>query len=108
MMGLSMDAFRGGPRIRCRGTPSLCGVYDARLQVLNQALLQADAATATFLQALADDQVKFSGDTVWVLRDGQSFSPVDGSVQMSHILKNVVSAPIAATIKNITVENKAK
>ena len=57
------------------------GDTDARLQVLNQALLQADAVTATFLQALADDQVKFSGDTVWVLRDGQSFSPVDGSAQ---------------------------
>ena len=57
------------------------GDTDARLQVLNQALLQADASTATFLQALADDQVKFSGDTVWVLRDGQSFSPVDGSAQ---------------------------
>jgi len=24
MMGLSMDAHCGGPRIRCRGTPSLC------------------------------------------------------------------------------------
>jgi urea transport system permease protein len=57
------------------------GDTDARLQVLNQALLQADAATATFLQALADDQVKFSGDTVWVLRNGQAYSPVDGSAQ---------------------------
>ena len=29
MMGLSMDALCGGPRIRCRGTPSLCSTYDA-------------------------------------------------------------------------------
>ena len=30
MMGLSMDVLCGGPRIRCRGTPSLCGASDAR------------------------------------------------------------------------------
>ena len=29
MMGLPMDALCGGPRIRCRGTPSLCSACDA-------------------------------------------------------------------------------
>ena len=78
LLGLSMGV-QALTMAQARGMAD--GDTDARLQVLNQALLQANAATATFLQALADDQVKFSGDTVWVVRDGQSFSPVDGSAQ---------------------------
>ena len=78
LLGLSMGA-QALTIAQARGMAE--GDTDARLQVLNQALLQANAATATFLQALADDQVKFLGDTVWVVRDGQSFSPVDGSAQ---------------------------
>ena len=78
LLGLSMGA-QALTMAQARGMAA--GDTDARLQVLNQALLQANAATATFLQALADDQVKFLGDTVWVVRDGQSFSPVDGSAQ---------------------------
>jgi urea transport system permease protein len=57
------------------------GDTDARLQVLQQVLQQADPATAVFLQAMADDNVKVSGDTVWMLRQGQPLSPVDASPQ---------------------------
>ena len=68
------------------------GETDARLQVLNQVLQQADAASVAFLQALTDDRVKVLGDTVWLVRDGQSFSPVDGSVQpMPEDAQDVVS-----------------
>ena len=52
------------------------GETDSRLEVLNQALQEADAATAVFLQALADDAVKVAGKQVFVLRDGKAFDPV--------------------------------
>ena len=32
MMGLSMDAHSGGPRIRCRGTPSTCSAVEHTLR----------------------------------------------------------------------------
>jgi urea transport system permease protein len=54
------------------------GETDARIIALQQALSQADEATARYLQALADDAVKFKGTQVWVLRDGQSLDPVSG------------------------------
>jgi len=37
------------------------GDTDARITALQQALSQADEATARYLQALADDAVKFKG-----------------------------------------------
>ena len=52
------------------------GETDSRLEILNQALQEADAATAVFLQALADDAVKVAGKQVLVLRDGKAFDPV--------------------------------
>ena len=52
------------------------GETDNRLEVLNQALQEADAATANYLQALADDAVKVLGNQVFVLRDGKAFDPV--------------------------------
>ena len=67
LLGLSMGAH-ALTMAQARGMVD--GDTDARLQVLNQALQQADAASAAYLQALADDQVKFSADTVWVVRDG--------------------------------------
>ena len=68
------------------------GDTDARLQVLQQVLQQADPATAVFLQAMADDKVKVSGGTVWMLREGQPLSPVDGSpLAMPDDAQDVVS-----------------
>jgi urea transport system permease protein len=52
------------------------GETDNRLNVLNQALQEADAATAAYLQALADDAVKVAGQQVFVVRDGKAFDPV--------------------------------
>jgi urea transport system permease protein len=55
------------------------GETDNRLEVLSQALQEADAATANYLQALADDAVKVAGKQVFVLRDGKAFDPVTAS-----------------------------
>jgi urea transport system permease protein len=55
------------------------GETDNRLEVLSQALQEEDAATANYLQALADDAVKVAGKQVFVLRDGKAFDPVTAS-----------------------------
>ena len=54
------------------------GDSDARIEGLNKAITTADARTAAFLQALAEDAVKVSGDKVVVVRDGQGTDPVTG------------------------------
>jgi urea transport system permease protein len=54
------------------------GESDARIEGLNKAIATADARTAAFLQALAEDAVKVSGDKVFVVRDGQGTDPVSG------------------------------
>ena len=55
------------------------GEPDARIEALNKAVINADATTAAFLQALSDDAVKVAGDTLVVLKDGQGFDPVSGA-----------------------------
>ena len=47
------------------------GETDARIAMLQKSLAQADAQTAVFLQALADDAVMVAGDKVVLVRDGQ-------------------------------------
>jgi urea transport system permease protein len=54
------------------------GDTDARVTALQKALASADATTAAFLQAMADDAVKISGSQVLVVRDGQAFNPLSG------------------------------
>ena len=68
------------------------GETDARVQSLQKALAQADAQTALFLQALADDAVVFSGDKIAVLRDGKTLDPVSNeAVTMPDNAESVVS-----------------
>ena len=55
------------------------GESDTRVEALNKALANADDKTAAFLQALADDAVKFAGDKVFVMRDGKGRDPVTGA-----------------------------
>jgi len=57
------------------------GDTDARITALQQALPQADEATARFLKALSDDAVKVKDSQVWVWRDGQSVDPVTGEAR---------------------------
>ncbi len=55
------------------------GESDTRVEALNKALANADDKTAAFIQALADEAVKFAGDTVFVVRDGKGSDPVTGA-----------------------------
>jgi urea transport system permease protein len=55
------------------------GETDDRIAAIAAALTaEPDDKTAAFLQALADDAVKFKGEQVFVLRDGQGVDPVTG------------------------------
>jgi len=54
------------------------GETEARIEALNKAIATADDKTADFLQALSQDVVKFSGDKVFVVRDGKGSDPVTG------------------------------
>jgi urea transport system permease protein len=65
---LTMDEARG----------IAVGDSDARIEALSQAVAQGSEKTALYLQALADDVVKISGDQVIVVRDGQGLDPVTG------------------------------
>jgi urea transport system permease protein len=55
------------------------GEPDQRIAALAQVVVaEPDARTAAFIQALADDAVKFKGEAVFVVRDGQGIDPVTG------------------------------
>jgi urea transport system permease protein len=54
------------------------GDTDARIEALAKAMPTADNRTAAFLQALADDAVKASGDRLFIVRDGNGVDPVSG------------------------------
>ena len=54
------------------------GETDQRIESLQKALVQADAKTAVFLQALADDAVVMAGEQVLIVKDGQAIDPLTG------------------------------
>ena len=56
------------------------GDTDARIAAMQQAVQQPDAAVAALLQALAEDAVKTSGGTVYLVRDGQARDATTGAV----------------------------
>ena len=55
------------------------GETDARIEALGKAIGDADGRTAAFIQALADDAVKVSGQQVFIVRDGKGSDPVTGA-----------------------------
>jgi urea transport system permease protein len=55
------------------------GETDARIEALNKATATPDEKTAAFIQALANDAVKLSGERVLIVRDGKAFDPVTGA-----------------------------
>ena len=68
------------------------GETDARITSLQKALTLADAQTAVFLQALAEDAVMVAGDKVVVVRDGKALDPVSNAeVKMPDNAESVVS-----------------
>ena len=55
------------------------GETDERVAALSRAAVNADARTAAFIQALADDAVKTHSEKVFVLKDGKAFDPTTGA-----------------------------
>lgn len=55
------------------------GETDVRIEALNKAMLVADDKTAAFVQALADDAVKISGDQVFIVKNNKAFDAVTGA-----------------------------
>ena len=55
------------------------GEPDARIEALNKSVINADAPTAAFLQALANDAVKVAGDVMVVVKDSKGFDPISGA-----------------------------
>ncbi len=55
------------------------GDTSSRVEALNRAAATADDRTAAFMQALADDAVKTTGDTVFVVRGEKATDPVTGN-----------------------------
>ena len=55
------------------------GDSDDRIAALNKAAAAADDRTAAFLQALADDAVRFKDDKVFVIKDDKGYDPVTGA-----------------------------
>ncbi|MDD2845817.1 MAG: urea ABC transporter permease subunit UrtB [Rhodoferax sp.] len=55
------------------------GETDARIAALNQAVARADAGTAVFLQALADDAVKLVRGQAIMVRDDKGVDPASGT-----------------------------
>jgi len=52
-----------------------------RIAALNEAVAHADERTAAFIQAMADDAVRFTGEAVFVIRGGKGYDPVTGAEQ---------------------------
>ena len=73
------------------------GEPDARIEALNKAVINADATTAAFLQALSDDAVKVAGDTLVVLKDGKGFDPVSGA-----------SMPVPEGAEDVMINNRMR
>ena len=55
------------------------GETDARIEALNKAVVQADAGTAVFLQALADDAVKLVRGKAIMVRGDKGIDPASGT-----------------------------
>lgn len=55
------------------------GDTDERIAAMQGAVAQADARTADFLKALADDAVVVADGKAWVVRDGKGQDPVTGA-----------------------------
>ena len=68
------------------------GDATSRMAAVGQAVVDADDATAAFLQALYDDAVKVAGDQVFVVRDGAATDPVTGkAVKLPDTAEDVIN-----------------
>ena len=61
------------------------GETEERMAAVGKAVVDADAATVAFIQALSDDAVKIAGGQVFVVRDGAGTDPVTGKAVKTEI-----------------------
>jgi urea transport system permease protein len=73
------------------------GEPDARIEALNKAVINADASTAAFLQALANDAVKVAGDVLVVVKDSKGFDPISGA-----------SMPVPEGAEDVMINNRMR
>jgi urea transport system permease protein len=57
------------------------GDSESRIAALNKAVATADEKTSAFIQAMADDAVKYTEDRVFLIKDDKAFDPVTGAEQ---------------------------
>lgn len=57
------------------------GDSESRIAALNKAVATADEKTSAFIQAMADDAVKYTEDRVFVIKDDKAYDPVTGAEQ---------------------------
>ncbi len=55
------------------------GDADERIAAMNKAVANADAKTEAFIQALADEAVKYTDTQVFVMKDDKGYDPVTGA-----------------------------
>ncbi len=55
------------------------GESDARIAALTKAVASGDPSVAVLVQALLDDEVKISGDTVFIVHDGKATDAASGA-----------------------------
>ena len=55
------------------------GENDERITALTASLSRGDEGLAKFLQSVLDDEVKFSPDAAFVVRDGKTFDAATGA-----------------------------
>ena len=68
------------------------GETDARIEALNKAMLVADDKTSEFVQAMADDAVKISGDKAIIVKDAKAFDPITGAeTQLPAALEDIIN-----------------
>ncbi len=73
------------------------GETDARIEALGKATVIADEKTTAFIQALAADAVKFSGDKFFIVRGDKGYDPVTG-----------VESPLPADAEDVVSNNRMR
>ena len=68
------------------------GDADERIAAMNKAVANADAKTEAFIQALADESVKYTDTQVFVMKDDKGYDPMTGAeVKVPDTAEDVVN-----------------
>ncbi|MGF6527079.1 urea transport system permease protein [Variovorax sp. PvP013] len=93
------------------------GETDDRVAAINKAVLTADARTADFFQAMADDAVRTTPDRVFAIKDDKGFDPVTGAeakvpddaedIVNNNLLRSTLESAMAA-LRLTSVDEKVR